>query len=1414
MTQTRIFDRLPNIAGVHFDGFEDFKIGSREIVNESIEDFLKYCKEEARGTAARVILGEWGEGKTEAYYRYIKPFAEDNGDYTPFISASTLANCYEDEKIRKLMDTSPLAPLKLLTALFCGIRKEEKEDIYKTLIPSSDDFNDAEEYIEETLKNMLGDYREKGRIFIFIDEFEELLLNKDTLKGIISGIKETINGRYGRIHENGKYEGCIHFFISCTPDAYYKLQVHKDTSLIFGGLGRRVNIIPLPEIRKKEGIEFLFALLNYSYNSILPEPLPIENLGVFALLLRISQGNLGVLTNLLTGALNRARKDGHLEVLNFENLLSFLESEQIFVFGGQTPCIENETYSKVLKTLKDQKNREIGERTEKIFKIVVGELKPFSVDELEKRTKSTRKYVQQSISIINDQIRAKEKIEKTILKVAPLKEGKTFDDVLQVFDEYISKDRERNEKRMDIENYSELLEDFEDKITHYFLDGRDIKSQIFLPYEDTDVRVFFGGISQDKAREIRNMLRRKLCDAEPYYLASEEILRQIFPTPVPKGLEFIGKREIRMKLWREVSRNLADQYDRSMPEAFLTVLRQSDTFEIISENNFGNCAIVQMKDKTDTTINALFYSINGDVKSGDIDEINNLLKGRKPPIHVAILIFTGDITPSAQDKILNKELGKEGENLILNIHLHPTLVKMIICSHRSTIESREDVDFESFKAISKEIISSDLLFETKISEWIKNQEAKGVVIGQITTSTTPKELADSLKFYINFIDEENTPEEIYNKNTKQILKFRKYGSKAGFLPSDIESPAKMKDLSYDLLNNRFLESQNGKFKVVTHPVENRTLKILEKEKKVTENDLKDYFIIKSKTGRPLENVFLNILEYKGRVKKERNFYTLVEPDEFYEELRGEYEKYKRAIEGEEFKKYGHFYVVKEREENLIMLQEFDEFVTSLFTKIESVQYVRENDIFLQQISLAKRLLKEFVSEFEPSIKGAYRRGKNLLEGVRDKFIEVEADSRDIMKDSKKWLGFDFELKSLKEYEEISAIADRIKELHAKDYSVDELKSISDRLDKDKKKDFKFDKSPEDASYFNIKLFQLGDYKETLDERIEDNSKIVERINGLFDELNKKEGELKNKLGVKEIPEEYKISKNVLDYLKSHRSVIEKAELEDYKECGIKLRDIENAAKGIHGSIIERINELIDCVSILEDIIPKEKQFLSNLEISRKFKEKIKGIFDIENFRGYVPDIEKELDRLDEEYNNKSKTFELLKGDDLKKRIKDLEKTIDEWINSIKNTTLELENAWKDYSAKTIKFVERIKELLKLIPEKHQAKIEEIKERIGELQEKVKPDIYKLEDRLSILEGIKREIREKTHKLMTKFLSKEEIVVLGVLFAKHDEGLKWITLDIVKGEATEKYKLNQTQVEEAINGLISKKYLRHGVALPL
>ncbi|MCD6417830.1 hypothetical protein J7M00_03495, partial [bacterium] len=136
MKKTRAFSRLPNVSGVHFEGFEDVTIESRSVVKKDIEDFIKYCKKDAKGTATRVILGEWGEGKTEAYYRFIVPLVKKQNDYAFFVSASTLANCYNDEKTIKLLRTTTLTALRFLVAIFKGIRDETKDKKIKELIPS------------------------------------------------------------------------------------------------------------------------------------------------------------------------------------------------------------------------------------------------------------------------------------------------------------------------------------------------------------------------------------------------------------------------------------------------------------------------------------------------------------------------------------------------------------------------------------------------------------------------------------------------------------------------------------------------------------------------------------------------------------------------------------------------------------------------------------------------------------------------------------------------------------------------------------------------------------------------------------------------------------------------------------------------------------------------------------------------------------------------------------------------------------------------------------------------------------------------------------------------------------------------------------------------------------------------------
>ena len=495
-------------------------------------------------------------------------------------------------------------------------------------------------------------------------------------------------------------------------------------------------------------------------------------------------------------------------------------------------------------------------------------------------------------------MKRRESIERAILKVSPLRHDKTFRDVERVFKDFII--TERGDRFIKIDNYSERLEAFEDRISFFEYDGDKIIRRIYLPSDRRSIMSFFEGITFDRAIEIEHIINRRLCEDKDYYIASDELLSQIFPTPIPRELDFIRNREKRLKLWRDVTKNLAEEYERYMPEAFIYILEQSKILSITGTENyasripayFAELIVEEMK------INAVFYSINGDVKGTDIEELWRLVRGRKPPIHCAFLIFTGELTQEAEDKIENKEMGKEGENIILEIRLHPTLAKRIICIYKARF-MLEDVDENLLSLVINKLVMQELDILTKLKNWLKEQEERGMVISDLLIEATSnlREFADSLKFFINFIDYESTTEEIFNKN-QELLQYTRYAAKKVGLIPDIQFP-KFNRIVEDLLNNGFLVRSKGKYKIQRHRVENRILKILEKETKVSQKELETYFILKRKRSRYLSDVFLPILEYKGLIRREGNYYLLTDKNELFSSVENYYRRFKRLCSKKE-----------------------------------------------------------------------------------------------------------------------------------------------------------------------------------------------------------------------------------------------------------------------------------------------------------------------------------------------------------------------------------------------------------------------------------------------------------------------------------------------------------------------------------
>ena len=1314
-----------------------------------------------------------------------------------------------------LLGTTPLTSLKLLVAVFRAIIEETKDMKIKETLPSVDTYNEASNYVEDNLSLLLKE-NPKNRIFIFIDEFEELLLNRNALKSVVSGIKELINGQYGPIHEKGLYEGAIHFFISCTPEAYFKLQIHEETSEIFGGLGRRTKVIELPEISKKEGITFLYELLRYSYNGELPDPLPVINLGVFNLLLKISQNNLGVLTSLFTNVLNSVRENDYLQVLDYDPLLSFLEKEQIFVYGGQTQCIERAAYFRILKLLKDQRDKNFGELCGSLFELTVGELKPFNIDELISRTGQSKRQIQSAINTINENIKSKEKIEKAIIKLAPLRGNKNLEDILEFFDEYIEIDRIKDEKVIRIEGYSEYLSEFIDKIMFYYLDDGDVISRIFLPINDSDIKALFNEqISQEKAIELQNALHR-LRNDEVYYFICESILTQLFPTPAPKGLEFIIERELRLKLWRDVSRDLFGFYEKYMPQSFLRILEESDLYEFIEEKNDSNFSIIQLNDKkADTTLRSLFYAINGDVKGQDIEKISGILNTNRN-VHLTVLLYTGEITPKAQEKIKNKELGKEDRFLLLDVRLHPTLTKKILCMHRTLIEFNEEVfDVKRIKALCREIVTQELMFDTRVLDWLKQQEKKGLVISQIATSARSlKEFSDALKFYINYIDEAASPEEIFNRNMAEILKFRKYGSKTGLLPSDIDSAQKIEELSKDLDENGFLDKKNGVYKVIDSPVEKKICQIIEKTKKITVSELREYFIIKEKMKKVLEDVYVNILDYKGRIKREKNYYELIDCTEFFKIVKEKYERYKESTKQDEFKTFGHFYVVKQKEDNLIMIKKFDNFIIKLFDNIEYLMPSSKEEAILQKISLAKRLIDQFTKEVVPAVKGAFTKGKDIMKNAKEKKDIIEEELLYITDNGRKWLKFEFSLENIDEYKTVSRIYENLLETSKKTFSYEELEEIKKTLSDEEKNEFMFNKDITTSHYFNIKLFKLDQLKIKLDSKIKEITRFIERIKPYFENINERERDFRDKLKIKVIPEKYRISLSVLSALKSYQTISEDIDVQDYRDSGIKLRNIEKATKEISKEITKKIDRIANVMDASDKLLIKERDFLSELSRGKEMKEKVRTLFDTDEYHNEIEKFENEISQIEKEYGKIAKDVEKEKFN-IAENLTELEKLLDHWNLSIDKAENILKDEWTVYREKSIKFTRRVEEILNLLSKKHEIEFDEIEKRVEEFLKRIELSLEKaLDDKISLLEIIKKEIEDLASKITDKYISSNEKKVLDVFYAKKDEKQKWITYEELVNEIMEKYGIPENDVDTAIDKLISKKYILSGLSLSL
>ena len=186
------------------------QLESREKVFNEVRVFI----EDVKGNPdphVMCIVAEWGEGKTSIYEGYLKSLHPKEGKVIT-IGGSTLMNYAKKIVEEDLLPVCKVDGYRFLAAVFCSLGDELKWNFEGIKIPSPYRYIDARKYVLEVFKRIFG-FRERkwSRLFIFIDEFEEIVrVDPETRNMLVSGIVDFLNMKVSELGEGGEYRGLLH----------------------------------------------------------------------------------------------------------------------------------------------------------------------------------------------------------------------------------------------------------------------------------------------------------------------------------------------------------------------------------------------------------------------------------------------------------------------------------------------------------------------------------------------------------------------------------------------------------------------------------------------------------------------------------------------------------------------------------------------------------------------------------------------------------------------------------------------------------------------------------------------------------------------------------------------------------------------------------------------------------------------------------------------------------------------------------------------------------------------------------------------------------------------------------------------------------------------------------------------------
>jgi len=1388
------FKQLPPLAGVHFAGFKHVKIESRQSVVRLLRDFMRYCLKEATSPAVQVILGEWGEGKTEVYQRYIEPeIKPTNCAY--LVSASTIA-----QSLPKVQAQSPLASLNFLAAVFYAIQHEAKAN----QVPPFERFMDIEQWLEATLQAYA-----KGKVFVFIDEFEELILDPPALRAILSGLKELINKQYRPITEEGPYPGIISFFLSCTPDAYARMQRDPAIAEVFGSWERRASKIQLAPLTKREGVKFLYDLMLYAYDSHLPMPLPIKDLGVFYTLQTIGRGNLGALVTLFTKVFNSSTIDDQtMDVIDGAKALDILATETISVYGGTARCVERHLLESFAETLDEQEIR--------LLRLLAGELRPFSMAELAARLAiHDPAEVSALITRVNQKIVSAAKANNAVVVFAPLHEGLSFEDIWKALEPEIREDE------IQVDGFTQRLDELEDDLTFLELHEGKLFPRVFFPWDHRMISATFEGITPDSARRLERRVEKIVDQRKSYYRLSNELILQLFPAPIPVGLEFIKDRDPRLKMWRDTTARFPQLFRGDASRAFLSLIQYVETFDIevrdLQTVRDGLAATIK-----DTAQNAIIrcycYAQYGDLGPEAVRRIEQGLRETEGA-HSALTIHIGEVTQEGWQEISAREM----ENRLLLIPLHTSLAKRLLITYQAKTWHPQYIDDKLFVDSVTRLFKSEIELSRRVKEWLERGVQAGIVLKDLykATAKSERDLADSLKFYINRLGEPDTPENIFQAN-ERLMGFVPFGSRAGFIP-DIESAPQLGKYTEDLAKNGFIRwDPDGTVHVISTPPEKQLLYILERAETVAKSDVGGYFINCAQARNILEDVYLNILKHKGMIEESKGLLSLVRRARALQDMERVRVTYQELLQAhkqqEEWPAFAHVFVTKQRDSRFIAIPELEAYLDDLYEAIHRAAQQDREEVVLQRAALLKTLAEHLQNALMPKVDNAISEARRVRENVLNQIDSLLKDIKEAVNQYNKWLKQNAALDNVKEARELKEGKDQLWEICRTPITASDLSEEEKRDDA-----FAHQGWSRPDQHFNIAFRRLKKFAEALQQQVNQYKRTLEEIHKALKELEDIGRGTRSQLLTIRVAEEYKLSKVIRTRLETFLGGILTTDLALAPQPiggiapALSLRKMLEDLRERHRPLNEQYRKAEKAITALEELLRTETNFHNVARRCSGVYQALADKADVEPFQTRLQRLADNREQILGNYDQQASELDESEDEEITDTvtISKVKEETEHLVDRLKELAGTLKQVWNDYVKECEHFVGSINQMVQLVKSRDPSlKPDFIEAKSKTLLNLVRNQEWP-EKPMRHYETMKDEIRKDTLGLLEETLHKAERSVLIAVVERRDKSQSgWFSLSQIAGEIAKEMDLSDIEVENLLRSLVRKGYLTEGIAIPV